>query len=201
MFNVFTLIAAVLNFYAFVCFIRIVLTWFPRAAYSKIGRFFSSVCDPYLNLFRRFRFTRIGGLDFSPMLAILLLYALAAIVSDLSLARTLSVGYILASVIRLLWSFVSSIANFFIVVLILRLVIFLVMRRSSRNSYNSYGSFWDSFDRVISPFVFKVSGVFSKRSLSWTKALTIAIIVSILAMLLAGFLVRIVCGLLMSLPF
>ena len=32
-----------------ICFVRIMLSWFPGAQYSPVGRFLSSLCDPYLN--------------------------------------------------------------------------------------------------------------------------------------------------------
>ena len=47
--NIFQIIAMTVNFYSFICLIRIFLTWFPKANYSTAGRILSSVCDPYLN--------------------------------------------------------------------------------------------------------------------------------------------------------
>ena len=55
--------------YTLLIAVRIVATWFPRAAHHPITLFVSKVTDPYLNLFRRF-IPPIGGkLDLSPLLA------------------------------------------------------------------------------------------------------------------------------------
>ncbi len=51
---------------------RIILSWFPKWQNSPIVRFIAAATDPYLNLFRSF-IPPIGGIDFSPTLAILLL--------------------------------------------------------------------------------------------------------------------------------
>ncbi|MBS3905188.1 MAG: YggT family protein [Simkania sp.] len=51
--------------------VRIIASWFPKAAYHPIIFFISRITDPYLNLFRRL-IPPIGGrLDLSPMLAFL----------------------------------------------------------------------------------------------------------------------------------
>ena len=49
-----------INAYLFLCFIRILLSWVPSAAYSSFGKVLSSICDPYLNWFRRFKFIHCG---------------------------------------------------------------------------------------------------------------------------------------------
>ncbi|WP_390621589.1 hypothetical protein, partial [Treponema pectinovorum] len=67
--------------------------------------------------------------------------------------------------------------------------------------YNSYNPLWDQIDRLISPIVYKISGIFSKRILSFTTALIISIIFSILCVTLADFLIKIVCNLFIHLPF
>ena len=201
MINVFRILAAVLNIYAFICMIRILLTWFPNAAYSKVGRFLSSICDPYLNFFRRFRFLSFRGLDFSPALSICILYALATLCNTFAYTAKITVGFILASILGIIWSLFSTIANFFIVLLIVRLIAFLIMRATSRNSYRPRSTLWDSIDRFLSPFAFKVSSIFSKRNLSYTTSLVISLIFSILVMIILGFAVNLLGGLLQSIPF
>jgi YggT family protein len=47
--------------------IRLILTWFPQAPEAIVSPL-STICDPYLNLFRGI-IPPIGGIDLSPILA------------------------------------------------------------------------------------------------------------------------------------
>jgi YggT family protein len=60
--------------------IRILLTWFPTVNwYNQPFSALSQITDPYLNLFRSI-IPPLGGMDFSPMLAILALQLLAQMI-------------------------------------------------------------------------------------------------------------------------
>ena len=72
--------------YLILIFIRVLLSWVPRMPYNpylrSAVRFVEETTDPYLNLFRRF-IPPIGGrLDISPIIAILVLYVVAGLVSS-----------------------------------------------------------------------------------------------------------------------
>jgi YggT family protein len=62
-----------IQIYSLLIIVRILLSWFQTAdwAYNAIA-FLSPITDPYLNIFRSF-IPPLGGLDISPILAILLL--------------------------------------------------------------------------------------------------------------------------------
>lgn len=62
-----------LNLYNTVLVVRLVLTWFPNAP-PQIVSPLSTLCDPYLNIFRGI-IPPLGGLDLSPILAFLVLNA------------------------------------------------------------------------------------------------------------------------------
>jgi YggT family protein len=71
--------------YLILIFIRVLLSWVPRMPYNPYlraaVRFVEETTDPYLNLFRRI-IPPIGGrLDISPIIAILVLYVVAGLVS------------------------------------------------------------------------------------------------------------------------
>lgn len=66
-------IVAFLNIYLALLFIRILLSWFPQINwYDPPFSILSQLTDPYLNIFRSF-IPPLGGMDFSPILALLLL--------------------------------------------------------------------------------------------------------------------------------
>jgi YggT family protein len=61
-------LAAFLQIYLVLLFIRVLLSWFPNISwYNPPFSFLSQVTDPYLNLFRSI-IPPLGGIDFSPML-------------------------------------------------------------------------------------------------------------------------------------
>ena len=71
-------IAQFLNIYMLLLLIRILLSWFPNVNWSNpVFSTLSQLTDPYLNLFRSI-IPPLGGLDFSPILAFLLLRFLAS---------------------------------------------------------------------------------------------------------------------------
>jgi YggT family protein len=79
-------LAQFLQIYLVLILIRVVLTWFRAIDWvSQVESFLSPITDPYLNIFRSF-IPPLGGLDVSPILAIIVLQ----IVADLfmSLARS-----------------------------------------------------------------------------------------------------------------
>lgn len=61
-----------LNLYNSALVVRLVLTWFPNPPEVIVGPL-STICDPYLNLFRGIIPPLGGTLDFSPILAFVLL--------------------------------------------------------------------------------------------------------------------------------
>lgn len=70
-------LATFLTFYWVLLLVRIVLSWFPNVNwFSPPFTWLSQITDPYLNLFRSI-IPPLGGIDFSPMLAIFLLQFLA----------------------------------------------------------------------------------------------------------------------------
>ncbi|HEY9602122.1 MAG TPA: YggT family protein [Allocoleopsis sp.] len=70
-------LASFLQIYLILIFVRILLTWFPTVEWmNQIQSFLSPITDPYLNIFRSF-IPPIGGLDLSPILAILVLQVVA----------------------------------------------------------------------------------------------------------------------------
>lgn len=169
----------IINVYLFLCFIKILLSWVPSAAYSSFGRMLSSICDPYLNWFRRFRFTRIGMVDFSPVLSLGILSIAAQLITSLLTTGTISLWGLCVSIIELVWSFIGFMLNLLIIFLIIRL------------GYDLFGSsngspFWYNLDRFLSPVIAKVTGVFQKKPLQYRTRLILTIVIILLARIALG---------------
>ncbi|MEH1790232.1 YggT family protein [Nostoc sp.] len=66
-------LASFIQIYTVLLIIRVLLTWFPNINwYNQPFTTLSQITDPYLNLFRSI-IPPLGGIDFSAMLAIILL--------------------------------------------------------------------------------------------------------------------------------
>ncbi|MFC0524060.1 YggT family protein [Pontibacillus salicampi] len=69
MYSVLEFLQFLLNAYFFALIGYILMSWFPGARDSSIGRFLGTICEPYLEPFRRF-IPPIGMIDISPIVAI-----------------------------------------------------------------------------------------------------------------------------------
>ncbi|HLR59920.1 MAG TPA: YggT family protein [Pseudogracilibacillus sp.] len=58
--------------YSFALIIYIFMSWFPGARESAFGEMLGAITEPYLNIFRQL-IPPIGGLDITPIIAILAL--------------------------------------------------------------------------------------------------------------------------------
>jgi len=168
-----------INAYLFLCFIKILLSWVPSAAYSSFGRVLSSICDPYLNWFRRFRFTRIGMVDFSPILSLGILSIAAQLITSILATGTISLWGVFVSIIQLVWSFIGFVLNLLIIFLIIRL------------GYDLFGSsnsspFWYNLDRFLSPVIAKITGFFQRKPLQYRTRLVLTIILILLLRIVLG---------------
>lgn len=65
------LLIAVLNVYELVIVVRAILSWFNPDPYNHIVRFLSDITDPVMDPIRRI--IPMPGIDFSPMIVILII--------------------------------------------------------------------------------------------------------------------------------
>ena len=69
------LIVTLFNFYSMLVLVYCILTWIPMrdgSLLQDIGAVLDHIVGPYLNFFRRF-IPAMGGIDFSPVIAIIAL--------------------------------------------------------------------------------------------------------------------------------
>lgn len=83
MYLLITTLATFIQIYTVLLIIRVLLTWFPTINwYNQPFAALSQITDPYLDLFRRI-IPPLGGMDFSPMLAIILLQLVSGLIGGL----------------------------------------------------------------------------------------------------------------------
>ncbi|OZI13302.1 hypothetical protein CEW92_02225 [Bacillaceae bacterium SAS-127] len=69
---VFDLLIKAIYLYSWALIIYILMSWFPNARETSIGRFLTKICEPYLEPFRKI-VPPLGMIDLSPLVAFLVL--------------------------------------------------------------------------------------------------------------------------------
>ncbi|ATH91345.1 membrane protein [Bacillus glycinifermentans] len=68
----YNILSSLLTVYSFALIIYIFMSWVPNARETSIGRVLASLCEPYLEPFRKI-IPPIGMIDISPVVAIFVL--------------------------------------------------------------------------------------------------------------------------------
>ena len=116
------IIQGIISVYMLLIFIRVLLTWFQGPNLGRPFEILSAITDPYINYFRRLKFARIGNMDFSPIIAVMVLIILLQIVNSLYLFGKITLGIVLGIVVMAIWSSISWILSFFLILIAIRLV-------------------------------------------------------------------------------
>lgn len=156
--NIFSILSGITYGYSIICFIRIILSWFPSVLASPFGKIVSAVTDPYLNLFKHLTFLRIGIIDLSAAIAVTVLMAITYVFTGLAFPDQITLGHILAEIFAAFWQLIATFFIIFIVVLVVRTIIQLFAR-----PFKPESPFWEAFDRKILPFVYAVANFFTAR--------------------------------------
>ncbi|MDF7626952.1 YggT family protein [Leuconostocaceae bacterium ESL0723] len=79
--GILTILSYFLEFYGFAIIIYSLMSWLPGAPESWLGRELAKLVVPYLRLFRFI--PNIGPLDFSPIVALMVLWFAQSLLSNL----------------------------------------------------------------------------------------------------------------------
>ena len=192
---IFRLILAVISVYMLLIFIRVLLTWFQGPAMGRPYEILTSITDPYINFFRRFKFLRIGNMDFSAILAIMVLFVVQNIVVEVYTAGTITAGIILGILLSAVWHSIAWILSFFLILVIIRLIALLIR-------INSTGPMLRTVDIIISPLLqFLQVKVLKGRIITFQNGLLVIGAALLLFITGGNFLIRYAAAALISLPF
>ena len=179
--NVCSILASIISIYSLLIVIRIIFSWIDniqkanawRNGYngynsynsynaqgltlSSISNVLGKIVDPYLNLFKGITSLRRSHLDLTPLVAIIVLNLFQSIFNIVAISGKITIGVILALIVKLAWSsFFSYILFFLIVLLIVRYFI------GRSNSYRAQ-NWLNAIDPVINGAVQKVYKLFFAR--------------------------------------
>lgn len=189
-------LSSLVQLYSFVCVIYILLSWVPEMRYSAVGRFLASLCEPFLRLFRRFKFTRIGMVDFSPILALGALSVISMALNRFAYTGRFSFGFILASIIQIIWSFFSFLLTIILIFLLVRIIYDFV------SSHRMRSPFWVMLDNFLNPIISFVSQIFFRSGgASYRTRLITSFVCILIIRAGAGILVSGLAMLASSMPF
>ena len=193
---IFKILSALVSVYTFLCFLRIILTWIPTLNYSKFTQVISRITDPYLNLFRRFKFLIIGSFDFSPAVALCILSIISTILTNFSHGGHITLGIVLAMLLQMLWSIAASILVFLIVLFLIRFIIMLVRGANYRSML------MDQLDSGLYRIVYNIVRPFvGKNRITYKTALLTSSIILIIVNVAGSILVGQLANLISRLPF
>ncbi|MEE0999790.1 MAG: YggT family protein, partial [Treponemataceae bacterium] len=159
------------------------------------GQFLSKLCDPYLNIFRRIRLLQIGAVDLSPILAIGILSIASSFIGQIIAFGRFSIGILLASVIQVCWTAISSILTIYNILILIRLIVALLKKDYSSN-------IWQTLDRIIYPVQNKITNlIFKNKIISNTLSLGITLIACVLLQIIGSWIVGLIALVFSRIPF
>jgi len=168
---VFGILAGLLGLYSLLIIIRIILTWFSDGQFGTAAGVLTLITDPYLDWWRQRLNLRAGYLDLSPIIAMAALSVAQTICSAIAQTGRFTLGLLLAVCLSALWSAVSFLLGFCLVVLVLRLIAYLI-------DADMFGIFWRIIDSISKPIQYRVSRIiFGKRIVRFTTSIIFSILV------------------------
>ncbi len=192
---IFGILTGLLGLYSLLIIVRIILTWFSGAEFGRPAEILARVTDPYLDWWRRRLNLRAGYLDLSPIIAMAALSVAQTICSAIAQTGRITIGLLLAVCLSALWSAVSFILGFCIVVLVLRLIGYLI-------NADMFGVFWRVIDSISRPLLYRVSRIiFRNRLVHFTTGIIVSILVLTVLWIGGGVAIQFVSGVLFRFTF
>jgi uncharacterized protein YggT (Ycf19 family) len=151
--------------------------------------------DPYLDWFRRIPRLRLGGfLDISPIVAMSVLSVANNVFATMANYGYVTAGLVIALIVKSLWSAVSFLLGFIVIVLGLRLFAYLTRQ-------NIFSPFWRIVDAISQPALRGINALFyGGRSVQDTLIIITALAVFLAAWIGGGVVIDIASSFLLRLP-
>jgi len=172
------------------------MSWIPGLKFTKFGRIISTICEPYMNLFSRFGFLRIGNIDFSPIISIGILSLLSSILGGIQATGRIYFGGILQTIIYNLWGIAQSLIGMLFILVLIRWIVLAM-----HHGYTPYESPWTQVDRMLTQLSYKIANTFVKGNMSYQKSLLVTWISLLVFIITGNILIRVLILLCSNIPF
>lgn len=194
--TVLSILAAMLSVYTLLCFVYILMSWLPGAKFTRFGHIMTAICEPYMGLFKKLGFLRIGNIDFSPIVSLGILSLASAILGGIQHTGRIFVGGILGTIISSIWGIASSIGFIFTLLTFVRWIVLLINKGRT-----SYDSGWNQVDMMLNKISYKIAGTFTKNGISYQTSLLISWITLLVFLGVGHTLITILVSLCYRMPF
>jgi YggT family protein len=185
------ILGTALSLYSILIFIRIILSWWSGLSFGRVYGILCGLTDPYLHWFRRFSFLRLGNIDLSSIVALVVLSIAHNLALVIGAVGRVTLGFVLALVLQVVWSALSFIFGFFAVIIGLRLLAYFLRA-------NIYHPFWRIIASIAEPALYRINRLlFRGRAVSFGYSMIAALIVLVAVNLLGGWGVKVLTQLLM----
>jgi len=189
-----SILSSAVSIYIILIFIRIIISWFGRTVNSKPVELLGRITDPYIDWWRKMLNLRLGFLDLSPLLGVAALSVLRSILYTISHYERIGIGIILGLVLLAVWSVISFILGFCVIVLVLRIFAFLTNR-------NIYTPFWKIIESITQPLLYRTNRIiFGNKIVNYLKGIIISTLILIAIWIGGGFLMPLFANLFFKLP-
>lgn len=189
------ILSVITSLYMILCAIRVFMSWAPGLQLGKLDYYLTRIVDPYLSIFSRMTLFRTRQFDFSPIIALAVLSVANNLFSTLALTGRLTLGFVASLILGAAWSAVSFVLSFLTACVLIRIVVYLL-------KFNSVHPVWMVVDSIINPVLFQINRlIYRGRVVDYLQGLITGFLVLLLFRAGLGALIRIVSGLLLTLPF
>ena len=186
------IVGSALSLYSIVIFVRIMLSWWSGVNFGRFYDVVRDITDPYLHWFRRFSFLRLGNIDLSPIAALAVLSIANNIAFVIGSAGRITLGFVLALALQVIWSALSFVLGFFAVIIGLRLLAHVIRA-------NIYNPFWQIVGSISEPILYRLCRIlFRNRFVPFFHSMVIAIAVLVGLTIVIGWGVNVLAGILLA---
>lgn len=189
------ILSALVSVYMILCALRVFMAWIPGMQLGRAGRFISAIVDPYLAFFSRLRAFRTERFDFSPIIALAVLSVVNNLFMTLAYSGRITVGYIFSLILSAAWSAVSFVLSFLGGCAVLRIIV-----HAAR--WNTFSPVWTILDSILNPVLYRINRlVYRNRAIPYIQGLVTGAAVFLVLRIGGGAIIRLLCSVLVSLPF
>ena len=167
--TVMNIISALLSVYMILIIISIFLTWFRGNINSRALQILTSIVNPYLNFFRKITWLRVGNMDFSPIVGIMILGLFVQITSTIAQTGQFTAMHLVSYIIYSIWSIVSFVLDILVIAMVVRFVSTFFVKKSSQ--------LWFTMDNILNKVMAKILGIFTSKPVPFKKALVICAVI------------------------
>ena len=165
------ILAFIFSLYTMLIVVDIILKWIYTGPKGRGTRMISQLTDPFINFFHRFRISRIGYIDISPLLAVLTLSIANQILGRIREMGSITLWATTAIIISSIWNVIMTLLLAVLVVAVVRYLLLMF-------TTNKMNSFINSCDAFFIPLSSRIASIFIKNaSSSYQLNLIISIIV------------------------